>query len=77
MNLVIDSASSKRDEGLWRFDSALLDNLDVVRLMTEETEQRRKKDVYAGQNGAGALLETLFGNIRGICICKSAQIVKF
>ena len=43
MSLVIDLASSKRDPGLWRYDSALLDNLDVVRLITEEIEERRKK----------------------------------
>lgn len=77
VSLDIELASSKRGPGLWKFDLALLDNSEIVRLITEEiVRAKERKDAYAGVDGTGVLLETLFGNIRGICICKSAQIVK-
>ena len=77
VSLVIEIASSKRGPGLWRFDLTLLDNSDVVRLITEEiVKAKERREAYVGVDGTGVLLETLFGNIRGICVCKGAQIVK-
>ena len=76
MSLVIYLASSKRGPGSWRYDSALLDNYRCSALDNWRNRAKEKKDAYAGQGCTGVLLDRLFGNILGICICKSAQIVK-
>ena len=77
ITLSVEVSGIRRGNGLWRCNLSLLEDTAFTEMVKEEVGRAKAgADVYVNVANKGLLLEVLLGNIRSMCIRKSAQVAR-